>query len=227
MSRDAILLRIGLALGRIGARDDDRVQRIRAELGAPGARRVPASLIAKENEIETRFRDRLSALSVTILDAPDAAALPSLVKRYLEESQEPLRLRAAPLAFDFASRARFEAEGFQFDTDFGSERAGVTMSVALCGIAETGSLVLASGGRSPSGLGFLAQTHIVLLERQAIVATLEDAFQSVRRGFGQGLLPRCVNLVSGPSRTGDIGGRIIHGAHGPLRLAAVLLGPGR
>ncbi len=41
-----------------------------------------------------------------------------------------------------------------------------------------------------------------------------------------GTMPRTLNLVTGASRTGDIGGRIVMGAHGPRRLAVFLLGNG-
>jgi hypothetical protein len=33
-----------------------------------------------------------------------------------------------------------------------------------------------------------------------------------------GAMPRTLNLVTGASRTGDIGGKIVMGAHGPRRL---------
>jgi L-lactate dehydrogenase complex protein LldG len=37
------------------------------------------------------------------------------------------------------------------------------------------------------------------------------------------MMPRTVNFVSGPSRTADIGGTIVIGAHGPRRLCIVLV----
>ena len=37
-------------------------------------------------------------------------------------------------------------------------------------------------------------------------------------------MPRALNLVSGPSRTGDIEQTIVLGAHGPRRLHIVLAG---
>jgi L-lactate dehydrogenase complex protein LldG len=43
------------------------------------------------------------------------------------------------------------------------------------------------------------------------------------RELGTASLPRTLNLISGPSRTGDIGGRIVMGAHGPRRLAVILV----
>ena len=40
---------------------------------------------------------------------------------------------------------------------------------------------------------------------------------------GAPLLPRTINLITGPSRTGDIEQRIQLGAHGPRRLHIVLV----
>ena len=37
-------------------------------------------------------------------------------------------------------------------------------------------------------------------------------------------MPRAVNLVSGPSRTGDIEQTIVLGAHGPFRVHIVVVG---
>jgi L-lactate dehydrogenase complex protein LldG len=36
-------------------------------------------------------------------------------------------------------------------------------------------------------------------------------------------LPRAVNFVSGPSRTGDIEQTIVLGAHGPYRVHAIVV----
>ena len=37
-------------------------------------------------------------------------------------------------------------------------------------------------------------------------------------------LPRAVNFISGPSRTGDIEQTIVLGAHGPCRVHLILVG---
>jgi L-lactate dehydrogenase complex protein LldG len=60
-----------------------------------------------------------------------------------------------------------------------------------------------------------------LISRNAIVGALEDAHDILHRRFGTNF-PRSVNFISGASRTGDIGGRIVHGAHGPRRLIVAI-----
>ena len=52
---------------------------------------------------------------------------------------------------------------------------------------------------------------------------MEDAFGKARERFGAGVLPRTLNLVSGPSRTGDVEQKIVMGAHGPRRLHIVMV----
>jgi L-lactate dehydrogenase complex protein LldG len=46
----------------------------------------------------------------------------------------------------------------------------------------------------------------------------------LRARYGRGVLPRTVNWVTGPSRSGDIEQTILIGAHGPRRLHIVVVG---
>ncbi|HMA14603.1 MAG: LUD domain-containing protein, partial [Bacteroidota bacterium] len=45
----------------------------------------------------------------------------------------------------------------------------------------------------------------------------------LRAELGPGVMPRAVNMVTGPSRTGDIEQTILLGAHGPRRLHVLLV----
>jgi L-lactate dehydrogenase complex protein LldG len=82
-------------------------------------------------------------------------------------------------------------------------------------MAETGTVVLASGPDNPVTLTFLGETHFVILRADDIQAGYEDMWAELRR---RGLTPRTVNLVTGPSRSADIGQTLQLGAHGPVAL---------
>jgi L-lactate dehydrogenase complex protein LldG len=96
----------------------------------------------------------------------------------------------------------------------------VSLTPCLAGIAETGTLMLVSGSDTPTTLNFLPDTHIVVLRAGQVVASYEDGWDLIR---GKGAWPRTVNLITGPSRTGDIEQKIQLGAHGPRRLHIVLV----
>ncbi|MCK6382974.1 MAG: lactate utilization protein C [Rhodocyclaceae bacterium] len=101
----------------------------------------------------------------------------------------------------------------------GDDLVGITG--VFCAVAETGSLVVLSGGETPATTSLLPETHIALVPASRIVAGMEEAWQLIRNEAGG--LPRAVNFISGPSRTGDIEQTLVLGAHGPYRVHVVVL----
>ena len=99
-----------------------------------------------------------------------------------------------------------------------------SLSHAVAGAAETGTLFLVSGKDNPTTLAFLPETHMVLIAAGDIVGSYEEAWDRLRAEHGEGALPRSVNLIGGPSRTADIEQIIVRGAHGPRRLHVLILG---
>jgi L-lactate dehydrogenase complex protein LldG len=83
------------------------------------------------------------------------------------------------------------------------------------GIAETGTLVQYARDGAPASWHFRPGFEIAILEAKDIVADFESA---VRRP-----LPPTVNLITGPSRTGDIEQTLELGAHGPKALAILIV----
>lgn len=102
----------------------------------------------------------------------------------------------------------------------GHDALGVTG--CFCAIAETGTLVFLTAAETPTATFLLPETHVAIVRADQVVPGMEDAFALVRRDRPH--WPRAINLVSGPSRTGDIEQTIVLGAHGPRRLHIVLIG---
>jgi L-lactate dehydrogenase complex protein LldF len=95
--------------------------------------------------------------------------------------------------------------------------AGVTSAVA--GIAETGTLIFASGDERSQLASLWPPIHLAVLPVQAI-------FPSQRRWFEQCAADwmgrsSCLTLISGPSRTADIEMTLTIGVHGPGKLIVV------
>ena len=84
------------------------------------------------------------------------------------------------------------------------------------GVAETGSVWLSEREFGVNVLGFLSQHLVVLLDPEAIVADLHDAYRAP--GFGDA---RYAVLMTGPSATADIEGVLIRGAQGIRSLTVV------
>ena len=97
----------------------------------------------------------------------------------------------------------------------------VGITGAFCAIAETGTLMLLSGSDTCASASLLPETHIAIVSASRIVAGMEDAFALARAELGE--LPRAVNFISGPSRTGDIEQTIVLGAHGPYRVHVIVV----
>lgn len=159
-------------------------------------------------------------VQTTVARVSSTEEIPGEVARYLAAENLPAEL---VMASDPALDAIPWAMRPLLTIRRGRAEAGdaVSLTPCLAAVAETGTLMLASGAETPTTLNFLPDTHIVILRAAQVVASYEDGWDLVR---GRGAMPRTVNLVTGPSRTGDIEQRIQLGAHGPRRLHVVLLG---
>lgn len=98
----------------------------------------------------------------------------------------------------------------------------LSVTACLAAIAETGSILLASGPDSPTTLNFVPDHHVVVLQANQLVPDFEAAWTRLRALPGG--MPRTANIVSGPSRTGDVGLTLQLGAHGPRSVHVLLVG---
>lgn len=130
---------------------------------------------------------------------------------------DQLRARNLPAAIRTGLDPIFERDWRTIEQTVGVGRLDepATLSRAELGMAETGTLLLASGSQNPVTLTFLGETHFVVIRARDIKGGFEDMWAEWRK---QGLDPRTVNLVTGPSRSADIGQTLQLGAHGPVAL---------
>lgn len=211
-SRSAILQQIRTGLGR-GPLSDSAA-------AALDARRPAHTRIAVDDEdLVARFVTRFESRSGTVARVSGIDAIPAAVDAYRQAHGLPPHAAVArPLA------------GLPWPAGFahhpGPAGPDEQMSVTPClaGIAEIGSLMLASGPDSPTTLNFVPDHHLIVLPAGRIVRHFEDAWTLLRALPGG--LPRATNIISGPSRTGDVELTIQLGAHGPRSVHVLLVEDG-
>jgi L-lactate dehydrogenase complex protein LldG len=211
-ARRDILGRIRRARGLAGASPADR------EIIETYLRAHPRGPIRElEGDPVARFVSAAIAQQCTATEVRDWKEIPRAVAGYLAAASLPARGCAWPALreVDFASAGLdFALRGAEPD-----DPVGVTGAFAA--LAETGTLMLVSGPETPATVSLLPETHIAVVRASCVVPCMEDAWDLARRAFGR--LPRAINFVSGPSRTGDIEQKMVLGVHGPYRVHVIIV----
>jgi L-lactate dehydrogenase complex protein LldG len=241
-ARDDILGGIRRALWR-GSLPPDKTAELTERIAAHRRNLVPARAAALDPAARADlFVAMAEEVQTSVARVASDADIPAEVARYLAAENLPAELVVAPDpgldAIPWEARSLLQIRRGRAEP-----QDAVSLTPCLAGIAETGTLMLASGSGTPTTLNFLPDTHIVVLHAGQIVASYEDGWDLLRTlasrtpapppqageggspqsGDRVGALPRTVNLITGPSRTGDIEQRIQLGAHGPRRLHIVLV----
>lgn len=207
-AREAILSSVRNALKRGPLSDEQR-----AELDA---RRPQHTRPAQDEDLVVRFIRKFESRAGTVVRVATRAEVPAAVEAYRNEKGLPARAAVGAALKDLVFP----------NLEIHHEPAGVAealaVSQALAGIAEPGSLMMASGPASPITHNFVPDDHVVVLEAGAIVGHFEEAW-AVLRARPEGM-PRATNIISGPSRTADVEQTIQLGAHGPRRVHVIIVG---
>ncbi len=197
-----------------------RLAAVENRLKSPTSGPLP-SVALSPGKLVSLFKQKLDASAAT-LEACKASDAPEAVLRFIREHNLPTvcRIGGDPRLADLllAQKSVLEIKAGPSD---GNDLT--TISHALAAFAETGTLVLESGPDNPTTLNFLAENHIVVLNRKSLKLHQEDIWEMLRKNHGPGNMPRTVNLVTGPSRSADIEQTLILGAHGPIRLHVILI----
>lgn len=209
-------------LKRSLARDERPLDETALAERASGPR--PGLIPARARGLDRRglvalFEAYAKEVACTVAHAARKDDVPEEVASYLRGQNLPAEFVQAPdVLLDSIPWTKRPTLKVKRGTPDGSEMVGIGRAQA--GIAETGTLMVCSGARSPATINFLPETEIVVLPADAVVGAMEDALAQVRKS---GAMPRTINFITGPSRTGDIEQRIEMGAHGPRRLHIVIV----
>ncbi len=219
-AREEIFAGIRRSLGVTGT------ERTRRDIVAERLERAPKGVIPARGQVAdgeriALFRREAELALATVAEVESPSDVPQAVAAFLRNHNLPanvrmgddLRLRAMPWG-DTALEVAHGPSG-------GADLNGV--SHAFGGVAETGTIALVSGPENPSTLNFLPDNHIVVVAAKDLVGDYEGMWDRIRATFGKGRMPRTVNLVTGPSRSGDIEQTLLLGAHGPRRLHIVVV----
>jgi L-lactate dehydrogenase complex protein LldG len=212
-ARRNILARIRAAQGREpepAASERDAAQAYLASHPQGPRPPMPADLVG-------HFIEQAKKMATTVDTVESLADVPAAALRYLSS----LNLPTQAIAWHTLESLPWSGSGIdiEFRKPRDEDRVGITG--CFCATAETGTLVLLSSPETYASAGLLPETHIAVVPASRIVAGHEDAFNLIRSERGE--LPRAVNFVSGPSRTGDIEQTIVLGAHGPYRVHAIVV----
>ena len=217
---------------------DDVFRTIRRSLGVTGAEatrrravaerleRTPRGVIPARGQVSgaerlALFRKEAESALATLAEVASAAKVPQAVAEYLRKHNLPAAIRIGAderlAAMPWGATSLEVSHGRSDGADLNA------VSHAFAGVAESGTLVLVSGPDNPSTLNFLPDNHIVVVAAKDIAGDYETVLGKVRGTCGKGRMPRTVNWITGPSRSGDIEQTLLLGAHGPRRLHVVLV----
>ena len=221
-SKDNVLSRLRTAL-QVSGDDNTRKAAVAARLKSAPDGVIPArGQLAPQQQVDL-FVAMAEKYSATVTRLKSAGDVPAAVSEYLRSRNLPARIcMGGDKRLGVMPWANEKHLDIKTGPSDGLDETGV--SHAYGSIAETGTLMLVSGTDNPTTLNFLPENHIVVLDAASVKGDLETLMRELRQTYGKGEMPRTVNLVTGPSRSGDIEQKIILGAHGPRALHVIVVG---
>ena len=201
-------------------------ERTRRQIVAERLDRAPKGVIPARGQVSGEdlvevFRAQAEAALATVRVVDSVAEVPRAVAEFLRDHNLPATMRMGDdprlEAMPWGETALEMSQGRSDGSDLNA------VSHAFGGVAESGTAIMVSGPENPSTLNFLPDNHIVVVAAKDIAGDYERVFAKLRATYGKGRMPRTVNFITGPSRSGDIEQTLLLGAHGPRRLHLVVV----
>jgi L-lactate dehydrogenase complex protein LldG len=220
-ARDQILANVRRAIGR-AAPDAKTKAELEERVAAHRRNLVPKRAQLDHVAQVNLFVEMAEKAAATTVRVARMAEVPEAVAAFLARHNLPPKVKLAPDpalgALPWAERPLLKIE-----TGIASPADTASVTPAFAAVAETGTLMVASGPSSPTTLNFLPENHVVVLREGQVVGPYEDAWDRLRAARGGDKWPRTVNFITGPSRSADIEQQLQMGAHGPRRLHIILV----
>ena len=212
-SRASILAAVRQSLGRTGDRAPMPPPGNAPHLRPERARGDRAALVG-------RFVDMAQFAGAGVARVASARDVPAAVAAFVARNELGDALILAPEAA-LSALPWHEAPRLVVHRRPPTAEDRVSVTTSVCGVAETGTLLVRSAPGLANSLHLLPEAHVVVLDAADIVGGYEDAW--ARLGGGAADLPRAATFITGPSRTADIEKTPQIGVHGPKRLHIVLI----
>jgi len=181
-----------------------------------------ARRVGSGDDLVATFVEQAEASGMCVHRTPRARLIETIIRSVqqceartaavgLQDEQQSRRIETALHEIGLTLVDWRSAEGRErlFDADVG-------VTDVLCGIAETGTLVLQCGASQARGLSLIPPVHVAVLRAGDIVPDLLDCPVPLAAASA-------MTLVTGPSKTADIEGVLVNGVHGPGQVLAILL----
>lgn len=220
-SRDAILGKIRQTLSS-KSNNEQRLDAVNARLSKHPRGTIPARAQLQPKAQAKMFCEQAEAVQASVKRVKSYAGVPKAIADYLRAHNLPAEFRmGSDKRLNDLPWEKARSLEIKIGPSDGEDLIGV--SHAYGGIAESGTLLMLSGKDNPTTVNFLPETHIVVLKASEIEGDYETLWSRVRKKFGRGKMPRTVNWITGPSRSGDIQQTLLLGAHGPRSLHVIVV----
>ncbi len=156
---------------------------------------------------DVRFTTELTALGGHVISTQN----PTLAVIQLLKSRGVDKIHLEPNTLD---EILLQAAGIDF-THEPDPQITVGVTNAICGLADTGSVLVVDGAGDPLKASLLPEIHIAVLKSSNILPSLPDAMPLVKNASA-------AVFITGPSRTADIEMTLTIGVHGPKEIHVFL-----
>jgi L-lactate dehydrogenase complex protein LldG len=188
-----------------------------------------------------RFRSEFERVGGVYHRVTSAAEVPDVILRIAREREARAAIAWHPSALGADWREALTAAGLATEAmppagvEPAAERRALRDRIAAAdlgvtgadlAVAETGSLILLSGGGRPRSTSLLPPYHVAVFDRAALVESLAQVgvfLEAWHDGEPAAWRGGAINVITGPSRTADIELTLTRGVHGPKEVHAVFV----